>query len=250
MPLESVTHISDLTTTNPAGTDAKNQGDDHIRNLKVALRTDLPNINGIVNCTPAQLNLLNSIAALTVLANATNGAAAPTALAAASDGLVLRRNGTALAFGVVDSNGGGFHQKYVINDVAYVGTTVLVDVADLSSILTMDADTIYLIEGVLDFTNSGNGAFKFSLVTSQAIQAGRLQTTESGVVNSENNQASFTYTTQVLGAGEAHMVIHTVIHTHATLTSTLKVQAAQGAAVGTTTLKRGSWIRVSKFGIA
>jgi len=102
MPLESVTHISDLTITNPAGTDTKAQGDDHIRNIKVALKTDFPAINGVVNASPAQLNLLNSIAALTVLANATNGAAAPTAVAAGLDGQVMRRSGTALVFGTVD----------------------------------------------------------------------------------------------------------------------------------------------------
>ena len=40
-------------------------------------------------------------AALSVLANATNGAAVPTAVAAASDYQVLRRSGTALAFGAI-----------------------------------------------------------------------------------------------------------------------------------------------------
>lgn len=78
MPLESVTHISDLNVSNPPGTDTKAQGDDHIRNIKNALRTDFPNINGVVNATLAQLNAL---AGATV------------------DGQILRRSGGAIAFG-------------------------------------------------------------------------------------------------------------------------------------------------------
>jgi len=57
MSLEAVTHISDLDINNPVGaSDPKSQGDDHIRNIKSALKTDFPNINGAVTGTPAELN--------------------------------------------------------------------------------------------------------------------------------------------------------------------------------------------------
>jgi hypothetical protein len=56
MTVESVTHISDLNVSYPGATDAKSEGDDHIRNLKVALKTDLPNITGPVTATQAELN--------------------------------------------------------------------------------------------------------------------------------------------------------------------------------------------------
>lgn len=56
MPLESVTHISDLVATNPTSTDPKSEGDNHLRNIKTALKTDFPNISGPVTKTHTQLN--------------------------------------------------------------------------------------------------------------------------------------------------------------------------------------------------
>lgn len=43
MAVETVTHISDLVVTNPLPGDARGEGDDHLRNLKVGLKTTLPN---------------------------------------------------------------------------------------------------------------------------------------------------------------------------------------------------------------
>ncbi len=45
MGLESVTTIADLVATNPLATDDRSQGDDHIRNLKVAVRSLLATAN-------------------------------------------------------------------------------------------------------------------------------------------------------------------------------------------------------------
>lgn len=58
MALETVTHISDLNVANPTVGDPKSQGDDHIRNIKSALKTDFPNITGPVTPSHTQLNLL------------------------------------------------------------------------------------------------------------------------------------------------------------------------------------------------
>lgn len=102
MSLETGTYISDLNASNPVNTDQKKQGDDHLRLIKSTIKATFPNINGAVNPTPAQLNLLASLSALSVLANATNGAAAPSALAAGSDHQVLRRSGTGIAFGQIN----------------------------------------------------------------------------------------------------------------------------------------------------
>jgi len=41
--LESPSFVNDFVTTNPDGSDARSQGDDHIRNMKSALRATLPN---------------------------------------------------------------------------------------------------------------------------------------------------------------------------------------------------------------
>jgi hypothetical protein len=56
MPLEAATYISDLVSTNPAVADATNQGDDHIRLIKAAVKATFPNITGPVTKTQAQLN--------------------------------------------------------------------------------------------------------------------------------------------------------------------------------------------------
>jgi hypothetical protein len=58
MPLESVTNISDLNASWPLGGDTKNNGDDHIRNLKTAVRSLLTNV--------AQLGLTTVEQTLTV----------------------------------------------------------------------------------------------------------------------------------------------------------------------------------------
>ena len=69
MALESVTHLDDLEVANPLGTDPRSEGDNHIRNVKKALKTDFPNINGVVTATPANLNLTAGLTAGTVAAS-------------------------------------------------------------------------------------------------------------------------------------------------------------------------------------
>lgn len=69
MPLESVIHLDDLEVANPLGTDPRSEGDDHIRNIKKALKTDFPNITGVVSASTAELNLTSGITAGTVLAS-------------------------------------------------------------------------------------------------------------------------------------------------------------------------------------
>jgi len=58
MGLEAVTFISDLVITNTVGaTDPKSQGDDHIRNLKKALKNTFPSFVGAaITLTEAQIN--------------------------------------------------------------------------------------------------------------------------------------------------------------------------------------------------
>lgn len=54
--LESVTYISDLVVTNPLSNDPASQGDDHIRNLKVGIKTTFPNINAAITLTDENIN--------------------------------------------------------------------------------------------------------------------------------------------------------------------------------------------------
>jgi len=45
MALESGTYIKDLVSTNPLGTDAISQGDDHVRLIKSVLQNSFPSTN-------------------------------------------------------------------------------------------------------------------------------------------------------------------------------------------------------------
>lgn len=54
MALETVTYIADLVQTNPLASDIKKFGDDHIRNLKVALQKSFDGFPGMVLCTGAE----------------------------------------------------------------------------------------------------------------------------------------------------------------------------------------------------
>ena len=49
-------YISDLVVTNPAGTDVKSKGDDHLRGIKNTLRNTFPNVEGPVNASHEELS--------------------------------------------------------------------------------------------------------------------------------------------------------------------------------------------------
>jgi hypothetical protein len=61
MPVESVTHISDLNASNPLGTDPGSDVDNHIRNLKTGIKTTFPNISGAVTPTHTELNYVDGV---------------------------------------------------------------------------------------------------------------------------------------------------------------------------------------------
>lgn len=56
MSVEVVTYINTLDATFPAATDPRSEGDDHIRNIKFALKVTFPNVAGAVNVSHATLN--------------------------------------------------------------------------------------------------------------------------------------------------------------------------------------------------
>lgn len=61
MGLETGTYISDLNTSNPSGTDAKSQGDDHLRLIKATVKATFPNISGAVTPTHTELNYVDGV---------------------------------------------------------------------------------------------------------------------------------------------------------------------------------------------
>lgn len=56
MGLESATFIDGLVATNPTASDNANQGDNHIRLIKSAVKATFPNVTGAVTVTHSQLN--------------------------------------------------------------------------------------------------------------------------------------------------------------------------------------------------
>ncbi len=69
MALESTTYIDGLVATNPTGTDARSQGDDHIRLVKSAVKVTFPNITGAVTATHTELNTIDGYTGTTAELN-------------------------------------------------------------------------------------------------------------------------------------------------------------------------------------
>ncbi len=61
MALETGTYISDLVATNPVASDAKSQGDDHIRLIKSTVKATFPNVSGAVTPTHTELNYVDGV---------------------------------------------------------------------------------------------------------------------------------------------------------------------------------------------
>jgi hypothetical protein len=75
--------LHELNTSNPVGTDNKSQGDDHIRNIKRAIKDQFSGISGdsgsgAVTATAAELNLMDGCTATTAELNKLDGCTATT----------------------------------------------------------------------------------------------------------------------------------------------------------------------------
>lgn len=117
MPLEAGDgFISGLVATNPVNaTDQVAQGDDHLRLIKTAIKGSFPNVNGAVNFTPAQANVLASMAAVSVLGRSANSAGAPAAIAAGANDRILRRVADVVDFGQLTA---GMFPNTIVPDAA------------------------------------------------------------------------------------------------------------------------------------
>jgi hypothetical protein len=78
--LETATYINELVATNPVGaTDAKSQGDDHMRMIKSTLQNTFPNLTGAMTATQAELNILDGGTLSTAELNILDGVTSTTA---------------------------------------------------------------------------------------------------------------------------------------------------------------------------
>lgn len=60
MAVENSSYINELNENWPDGLDPRSQGDDHLRNIKKALKNTFPNVTGAVTMTQSQLNQLGT----------------------------------------------------------------------------------------------------------------------------------------------------------------------------------------------
>ena len=63
MTVETVNFISDLDQNNPAGGDSIAEGDDHIRNIKKAIKSTFPNVTKAVTATADEINKISDFVA-------------------------------------------------------------------------------------------------------------------------------------------------------------------------------------------
>lgn len=115
MSVETVTYISDLDYTQPLTTDQRKQGDDHLRNIKLALRQTFPNVTGPVTATHKQIN-----AALALSIISASGYPTLQAAIDANPGkAIYAPEGSYTPFVVEDANtrvyGAGPGRTYIIN---------------------------------------------------------------------------------------------------------------------------------------
>ena len=61
MTVEAATYINTLDPTYPAATDAKSEGDDHLRLIKTAVKSTFPNVTGAVTPTHTELNYVDGV---------------------------------------------------------------------------------------------------------------------------------------------------------------------------------------------
>lgn len=98
MPLETpINYVSDLNPANPTVADGINQGDDHLRGIKAAIKASFPNITGAVTATQAQLNTLSSATYPFVSASLAAGAVGTSQIADAAVTYAKLQNVAALA---------------------------------------------------------------------------------------------------------------------------------------------------------
>lgn len=154
MGLETVTHISDLVVTNPVGpTDIIQYGDDHIRNIKVALKTDFPNITGAMTATQAELNILDGATLSTAELNVLDGYTGNTAdlnILAGADAAGLTATEIQYVNGVTSAIQTQLNAKLATANQAMVFLSTQAASSSASIAITSDISStydVYIVEG-------------------------------------------------------------------------------------------------------
>lgn len=160
MGLETGNYISDLVPSNPGGGDDVSAGDDHIRLLKSILQTTFPNINGAVNATPAELNIIAGLIATTAQLNAIASLTANRALVTDGSGNITA-SGTISDTEINYLNGVTSNLQAQLNDLQ----------AQITAIGTVP-DASETVKGIVELANATEVAALADIT--RAITPGRL----------------------------------------------------------------------------
>ena len=105
MALETGTYLDDLVITNPTGTDAKSEGDNHLRLIKTLLKATFPNMNQAITANvQAILKAADYAAILTLLGIETAATSDQTAAEILTALLTVDGTGTLLDADLLDGN--------------------------------------------------------------------------------------------------------------------------------------------------
>lgn len=142
--------------------------------------------------------LPTSLAALSIVGNATNGLAAGTAIAAASDGQVMRRSGTALGFGALDLASA----NAVTGDLPFANITQLAGLSiagrsanttgDIAAITGVDGQVLRVSGTALGFGTIATAGIAANAVTDAILRQGGALTVVGRSANSSGNVADIT----------------------------------------------------------
>lgn len=112
MSVESATNISQLDPTLPTASDAKSEGDDHIRLIKYTLKLTLPNVTGVsYSATSNSDYLLATTSQVQAAILASSGITAVLPAQSGNTGKFLTTNGSTASWGDVVSAGQNIYLK-------------------------------------------------------------------------------------------------------------------------------------------
>ena len=139
--------------------------------------------------------------------------------------------------------------KHKTADTARVSTATPADDDHLVG-FSLDADSYYKIEGYYRGEHLGGG-FRFDATVSQTPQSSQRlysEVTVSGTRTDNSDTITAAFLTSPASSAATSIALSGVIHSHATLSSVLDIRFAQITSnVGATTLKKGSWLTLTKL---
>ncbi len=159
MTVETFGHIDDLNTSLPAGTDAKNEGDDHIRGLKTTLDNCFANVTAAVTVTHTELNLLAGLSGVQPLDTDLTAIAA---LVSAADKLAYATGAGTWALADLTS-----FARTLLDDADAAAMRTTLDVPQTAAVQPIDADLTALagITIAADQIIYGTGAATWATAT-------------------------------------------------------------------------------------